>query len=240
MNSSDGQKYDVWIEFTIPANFSSSDSSFFFSARLYKNGGSYTQTGHERITLRGIPKGLAPIDGAAVIGAVSFAWNPVYGASRYHLEVVRFIDDIDPKQQHTSGGEIALDTIVTSNSFTFYPTKPGKYSWIVRGEVDGVWGGWSGATTFDLMSTASVENRNLRKQISLYPMPAEDVVYVKSTAGLVRNIGVYGLDGKQIMWMGNITGAALTQFHVRNLAPGLYYVKLVLDEGEVVLPFVKR
>jgi hypothetical protein len=38
---------------------------------------------------------------------------------------------------------------------------------------------------------------------------------------------------------GNVV-APLRSFDVRHLSPGLYHVKLILNTGEVMLPFIKR
>ena len=81
---------------------------------------------------------------------------------------------------------------------------------------------------------------HLRKQVSLYPMPAEDVMYIRSNAGFVRQASVYSIDGKLLLSAFNGMGQALTQFSTQQLIPGHYHIKLSVDEGEVVLPFVKR
>jgi hypothetical protein len=239
MKSSDGQKYDVLIEFTVPHDFSSYDSSFLFSARLFKNGGTYTQAGHQRIAVRGIPKAVAPIDGVETNGAVGVSWVPVYGASQYHFELVRFLDNIDAKGHSTSAAEIMLDTLIETNSLMFYPSKAGKYSWVVRAKADDVWGTWSNASTFTALSTASVSGLEFRSGIKLYPLPSADVINIESTVGEVKQVEVYDISGKHIMTEGNIV-ARMRSFDVSHLAPGLYHVKLILNTGEVILPFIKH
>lgn len=239
MNSSDGQKKDVLIEFTVPHDFSSHDSVFIFSARLFKDGTSYKLSGHQSIAVRGIPGSIAPVEAADIKGVVNFDWYPVYGATQYHFELVRFIDGIDPKGDVISAAEIALDTLIETNSLVFIPAKTGKYSWVVRAKANDVWGSWGPASTFNLTSTASVSVSDLSSGITLYPLPANDVIHIESSVGDVQRVQVYDLAGKQLMADGNIVGPTRS-FDVKHLAPGLYHVKIVLNTGETIIPFIKR
>jgi hypothetical protein len=239
MNSSDGQKYDVLIEFTVPHDFSSYDSSFLFSARLLKNGGPYTQAGHQRIIVRGIPKAVAPVDAAGVNGAVTVNWVPVYAASQYHFELVRFINSIGQKDHSVSAAEIMLDTLTETNGLTFFPSKTGKYSWVVRAKADDVWGTWGAASTFNVLSTGSLGAANRRTGIRLYPLPANDVINIECSVGYVKQVDVYDLAGKHLTTEGNVA-APLGSFDVRHLSAGLYHVKLILNNGEATIPFIKQ
>jgi hypothetical protein len=238
MNSSDGQKYDVVIEFTVPHDFTSYDSSFLFSARLFKNGGTYTQAGHQRIAVRGISKAVAPVDAADVNGAVNLSWVPVYGASQYHFELVRFINSISEKDHSVSAAEIALDTLTETNALTFYPGKTGKYSWVVRAKADDVWGGWSPASTFNVLTTARVKTMSIHKGIRFYPLPAQDILHIESSIGDVNQVFVFNMLGKQVLRI--VSLSSINSIDVHDLAPGLYHVRMKSNASEMMLPFIKH
>jgi hypothetical protein len=76
-------------------------------------------------------------------------------------------------------------------------------------------------------------------EISVYPNPANEVVNI-STETTIKNIKVYGLDGK--IWFNQKLDAGLTQIsiNVANLPKSLYVVEIITVNGVGVKKVVVR
>ena len=78
----------------------------------------------------------------------------------------------------------------------------------------------------------------------VYPNPATDVVNVecrmKNEEWEVDNLEVYDVYGKVVTVVETCHGASLQGLNVRDLAPGLYFIRLTTNQGVVTKPFVKK
>lgn len=238
MNSSDGQKKDVWIEFTIPEGFSDQDTAFRFSSRLRRQGTNYVQPGHQWITVRGLPKKLAPKENAVLPGVASFDWGAVAGAQQYQMEVSRVVDGAHGKQPRRSGVEIVLDTMLTSTSLSSVMLDAGNYTWRVRAQAEDAWKNWSDLANFSVES-ASITSLDRSHGVRLFPQPASDVVFIESAAGVVQRARIYDMNGRLVSTQGNISGI-LCKLDVEELPLGTYTIVLEIDEREVIVPLIKR
>jgi hypothetical protein len=71
--------------------------------------------------------------------------------------------------------------------------------------------------------------------ISLYPNPANDELTLKTAPGLFYVYQLINETGQQLM-RGNITGSE-TRIQVKALSPGIYFIKILGDNGYRVLQF---
>ena len=102
-----------------------------------------------------------------------------------------------------------------------------EYSFAVTGDIELV---------ANFVSTEGVEE--LASSFKIYPNPVDGKLYVESE-NEVKEIVVYDVYGRQQVNM--ITGQQeVMTVEVSNLNSGVYYVKVVTDNGEVVKRFVKK
>lgn len=74
------------------------------------------------------------------------------------------------------------------------------------------------------------------KEIKIYPNPASDYIYIENMAKNAK-IEIFTLDGK-LQQAFNIKGNI--SLNIKNLADGLYLVKMQTDKGVVVMKFLKQ
>ena len=99
------------------------------------------------------------------------------------------------------------------------------YSFVVTGDMELV---------ANFMSTEGVEE--LTSLFKIYPNPVDDKLYIESE-NEVKEIVVYDVYGRQQV---AVDGQQTSCINVANLNSGVYFVKVVTDNGEVVKRFVKE
>ncbi len=80
---------------------------------------------------------------------------------------------------------------------------------------------------------ASVNEMSLDSYISVYPVPADDMIHVTAEGGRTfRSIRLYDQTGRETMRSEREPGAEYV-LSVRDIEPGVYYLRMELDEGVV-------
>ena len=90
-----------------------------------------------------------------------------------------------------------------------------------------------------------VEDYNLADNVRVYPNPATDVINVecrmKNEEWGMANVEVYDVYGKMVAVVGaNNDSPKQARINVRDLAAGMYLVRVTTDQGVVTKPFVKK
>jgi len=89
-----------------------------------------------------------------------------------------------------------------------------------------------------------VEEHQLSDQVKVWPNPATNVINVQCTMNNeqfeVVGMEVYDVYGKVVAVVETCHGASLQEINVRDLAPGLYFIRLITNQGMVTKPFVKK
>jgi phosphatidylserine/phosphatidylglycerophosphate/cardiolipin synthase-like enzyme len=80
---------------------------------------------------------------------------------------------------------------------------------------------------------ASVTELGLDRYVSVYPVPASDQLSITAAEGrILRNIAMYDQSGRETFHSSQQIGSEFV-FSVRDFEPGLYYLRMELDEGVV-------
>ena len=91
-----------------------------------------------------------------------------------------------------------------------------------------------------------IEDNHLADNVRVYPNPATDVINVQCTMnnvhcsdGIMEIVDVYGKTIRTIAGTNN-DSPMQTRVNVRDLAPGLYFIRLTTNQGVVTKTFVKK
>jgi hypothetical protein len=91
-----------------------------------------------------------------------------------------------------------------------------------------------------------VEEHRLSDQVKVWPNPAVDVLNVQCAMcneqrsdGIMEIVDVYGKTIRTIAGTNN-DSPMQTRVNVRDLAPGLYFIRFITDQGVLTKPFVKQ
>ncbi len=82
---------------------------------------------------------------------------------------------------------------------------------------------------YTVTNVAINELHQLASQISIYPNPATNIVYIQRPASVPLNITVSGVEGNIILNAGNASGISL-----KELSNGIYFVRVTDKEGNLV------
>ena len=172
-----------------------------------------------------VPTGLTV--SAETDESISITWDADANVSSWNI------------QYSAAGGTLSSATSNT-NSYTINGLQPGTtYSIQVQANCgDGNVSEWSSAVTG---TTTTGINSWLENSVSLYPNPAKEVVNVQctmnnaQTAGELHLFDVYG----KLLQIVPIT-SEITPVNVSNLANGMYFVRVVTEEGMVTKTFIKK
>jgi hypothetical protein len=93
--------------------------------------------------------------------------------------------------------------------------------------------GVSGDTSFDF-STLSVKNNELT-ELSIYPNPVKDIIYVTNTNSNLVKAEIHNLNGQLVLSQEN----NLTAINVNKLPSGMYMLKLYSDKAQKTIKIVK-
>ncbi|MDC0176742.1 T9SS type A sorting domain-containing protein [Polaribacter sp.] len=87
---------------------------------------------------------------------------------------------------------------------------------------------WSavGEIEFYGASSLSVNNYNALNEIAIYPVPANNVLYIKSVSQNIKEINIYSIDGRKVLEKKMIDIVQNANLDVSRLKSGLYIVKI--------------
>ena len=84
--------------------------------------------------------------------------------------------------------------------------------------------------TTNLTVTVDGINSSITGDINIYPNPTKGVITIKSDDGIISNIKVVDVQGKELMMLMNVNKIN-KQLDISNLADGIYFMKLTLENG---------
>jgi dienelactone hydrolase len=118
-----------------------------------------------------------------------------------------------------------LDGVELENTSAEYtPTTNGEYS--VTATDD------NGCTATATVNVANVSIEDIiESQLSLYPNPAKDVITIKCNARTIQSVQLYSVEGKLLE--NYQVNNATVQVHRNNLAKGLYFIGINIDNKEI-------
>ena len=88
--------------------------------------------------------------------------------------------------------------------------------------------------------TANEGMTDVASTLSLYPNPATDVLTIASYAGSIRQVAIMNLSGAEIYCSSASLDTPEFRYHVSGLASGMYFARVVTENGTALLKFVVR
>jgi len=82
----------------------------------------------------------------------------------------------------------------------------------------------------------SINENNFQKNLSLFPNPVKDLLFIASEGITIEKISVYSISGQRIQTF-ELSNQSID---VSNLAPGMYFLEISSSEGKSVQKFVKK
>lgn len=119
----------------------------------------------------------------------------------------------------------ALDGVTIENTSAEYtPTVNGEYTVTVTDQT--------GCMTTATVNVANVSIEDIiESQLSLYPNPAKDVITIKCNTRTIQSVQLYSVEGK-LLENYQVNNASV-QVHRNNLAKGLYFIGINIDNKEI-------
>lgn len=82
----------------------------------------------------------------------------------------------------------------------------------------------------------SINENNFQKNLSLFPNPVKDLLFIASEGITIEKIAVYSISGQRIQTF-ELSNQSID---VSNLAPGMYFLEISSSEGKSVQKFLKK
>ena len=72
--------------------------------------------------------------------------------------------------------------------------------------------------------------------ITIFPNPAEDYLYIKSSIPGVQNLKItlFNINGKEVYYNESTTQGAKHGINISNLSPGVYVAKIVIHRNHII------
>ena len=156
---------------------------------------------------------------------IVLTWNVVEGAATYNV--------------YQGTDTVAIATAVKDTTYTVSGLKAEtEYSFTVTAVNDTVESAKSAvvkATT--LKGVDGIEELNAA--ISIYPNPVQNELFIATEVN-VKEVAIYDIYGRQAMRQQVNETTSQQVVNVADLNSGIYFVKVVTDNGEIVKRFVKK
>lgn len=179
------------------------------------------------------------VDSASTCDNEDFVWHGIHcdttGVYYKNYETVYGCDSVfvlfltvNPSYEVNVTDSAIAGTNYHNHGLNFTPSTPGTLNIDVpRSTINGC----DSIVHVTLVVTDGngVDLRYLDKHITLFPNPADNAFTVNSSADIIRELTLYDNNGKAV-WHQNVNDYE-TQVNVENLAPGLYFVRLIMPNG---------
>ena len=100
-------------------------------------------------------------------------------------------------------------------------------------------GEWGEITKVEFVTTTEGNIELVENNFNIYPNPVNDRLYIE-TQTLTQTIEIYDVYGRRQNLGNSATQQLINSINVANLNSGVYFVKVVTANGEVVKRFVKK
>ena len=136
--------------------------------------------------------------------------------------------------------------IIYEDPYTLYEID--RWEWIdLRPETEyfaiaqgkNVKGEWGEITKVEFVTTTEGNIELVEDNFNIYPNPVNDKIYIETEVE-VEEVVVYTITGVVAGHQSMVNGQQSTVIDVTNLNSGIYFVKVVTENGEVVKRFVKK
>ena len=136
--------------------------------------------------------------------------------------------------------------IIYEDPYTLYEID--RWEWIdLRPETEyfaiaqgkNVKGEWGEITKVEFVTTTEGNIELVEDNFNIYPNPVNDRLYIE-TQTLTQTIEIYDVYGRIQQLSNSATQQLSNSINVANLNSGIYFVKVVTENGEVVKRFVKK
>lgn len=141
--------------------------------------------------------------------------------------------------------KVGTDVAVTTSSFQNTPLNPGTaYNYRIRYNSPNGTSDWSNIATATTVVISANEDSDLAKQITLYPVPTENTLYIKPTGSVLGKVStkIVNISGATLLsqeFNGLIEGKT-EQINVSGLSSGMYFLEISTKKGSATKKFLKR
>lgn len=126
---------------------------------------------------------------------------------------------------------------VGGNQGPIYKQSPGLlYPYLLCAYKDGIQTYSNISYNGDCSPPTGIDEADPADEITVYPNPIDDVLYIKNPSNiLIEKVEVCDALGRKVY---NDAYPSFINFH--DLAPGLYYIRLIIDNGQIIVKSVMR
>jgi hypothetical protein len=89
-------------------------------------------------------------------------------------------------------------------------------------------------------SASSACEKNTLENIILHPNPTTGELIITNHELKITNIEIYDVDGRKLSSNHLITPSSHQKIDISHLTPGIYFVKIVTTQGEIVKKVIKQ
>lgn len=102
----------------------------------------------------------------------------------------------------------------------------------------GAFPGYGQALDFTVnVSTLGISNFSIAETVTYFPVPTKDVLNIKNSTNL-KSVKIYNVTGQEVL--SKNTNSSTDQINVSKLAPGIYIVNIISDNGTNSFKVVKE
>ena len=164
---------------------------------------------------------------------VTLTWDAVYDVKSYNVYLVttKVVEEVE-----TLDYTLLADGL-TATTYTAEDLTAGKeYKFTVTSVNDFKESQYANVVTVNTTSSEGIEE--FASSFSVYPNPVNDVLFIETEVE-INEVVVYTITGVIAGQQSTVNGQQAT-IDVANLNSGVYFVKVVTENGEVVKRFVKK
>ena len=195
-----------------------------------------------------VPQSYLSVDSASTCDNEDFVWQGMHcnseGIYVKSYPTIHGCDSafillltVNPSYEVSVTDSAIAGTPYHNHGLNFTPQTPGTLNIDVpRTTVDGC--DSIVHVTLIVANGNSIDMHYLDHHIKLYPNPTENVFTVNSTIDIIRELTIYDNNGKEVLQQ-NINDYS-GQVNVEHLAPGIYFVRLLLPENVITKKLIIR
>lgn len=84
----------------------------------------------------------------------------------------------------------------------------------------------------------SVESFDIEYNIEVYPNPVKSKLYINSQS-ILKSVSIYDISGRKIQDIKKTNSSSLSSINFENLSKGIYFIKVISENGQLIKKVVK-